>query len=157
MAEDVDPTRTVSATLEVAAPADIIFELIADPSQQPRWDGNDNLAEAPADQRVHGVGDVFTMVLSKGSVRDNHVVEFEEGRRIAWQPADPGEPPAGHLWRWELVPTGAAATKVTHTYDWSQLTDRNRFERARSTTSENLHASLVRLARLAEELAGPPA
>lgn len=156
MAEDVDPTRTVSATLGVAAPADIIFELIADPCQQPRWDGNDNLAEAPADQRVHGVGDVFTMVLSKGSVRENHVVEFEEGRRIAWRPADPGEPPAGHLWRWELEPTGAAGTKVTHTYDWSELTDRSRFARARSTTSENLHASLVRLKRLAEDLAGPP-
>lgn len=100
MAEDAEGTRTVSASLEVAAPADVVFELIADPSQQPRWDGNDNLAEAPADQRVRGVGDVFVMVLSKGSVRENHVVEFAEGRRIAWMPADPGRPPAGHLWRW---------------------------------------------------------
>lgn len=151
MAEDAEVARTVSATLEVAAPADVIFELIADPSQQPRWDGNDNLAEAPPDQRVRGVGDVFTMVLSTGSVRENHVVEFEEGRRIAWLPADPGRPPAGHLWRWELEPTGETTTRVTHTYDWSQLTDGNRFARARSTSSENLHASLVRLARLAAQ------
>lgn len=151
MAEDAEAPHTVSATLEVAATADVIFELIADPAQQPRWDGNDNLAEAPPDQRVRGVGDVFTMVLSQGIVRENHVVEFEEGRRIAWLPADPGESPAGHLWRWELEPTGAAATQVTHTYDWSQLTDENRFARARSTSSENLHASLVRLARLAAQ------
>ena len=149
MAEGAAASRTVSATLEVAAPADAVFELIADPSQQPRWDGNDNLAEAPLGQRVRGVGDVYTMVLSQGSVRENHVVEFEEGRRIAWLPADPGEPPAGHLWRWELEPTGVATTEVTHTYDWSQLTDQNRFARARATTSESLHASLVRLARLA--------
>lgn len=149
MVEDAETTHTVSAMLEIASPADVIFELIADPSQQPRWDGNDNLAEAPRDQRVRGVGDIFTMVLCKGSVRENHVVEFEEGRLIAWLPADPGEPPAGHLWRWELEPTGTATTTVTHTYDWSQLTDENRFARARSTTSENLHASLSRLAHLA--------
>jgi uncharacterized protein YndB with AHSA1/START domain len=142
-------TRTVRATLEVAAPADVIFELIADPSQQPRWDGNDNLAEAPPDQRVRAVGDVFVMVLSKGSVRENHVAEFEEGRRIAWMPADPGQPPAGHLWRWELEPVGEATTRVTHTYDWSQLTDENRFARARATTSEKLRSSLTRLASLA--------
>jgi uncharacterized protein YndB with AHSA1/START domain len=142
----------VSASLEIAAPADVIFELIADPAQQPRWDGNDNLAEAPTGQRVRAVGDVFTMVLSKGSVRENHVVEFKEGRRIAWLPAEPDRRPPGHLWRWELEPTGEATTRVTHTYDWSQLTDRNRLARARSTSSENLLASLVRLARLATQV-----
>lgn len=151
MTEDAEAHRTVSATLEVAATPEAIFELIADPSQQPLWDGNDNLGEAPQDQRVHGTGEVFTMVLAKGSVRENHVVEFEEGRRIAWLPADPGEPPAGHLWRWELEPIGAAVTRVTHTYDWSGLTDSNRYARARATTSQMLLASVVRLARLATE------
>jgi uncharacterized protein YndB with AHSA1/START domain len=148
--------RAVSASCEVHAPAEVVFELIADPSRQPRWDGNDNLAEAPAEQRVHGVGEVFTMVLSTGSVRENHVVEFEEARRIAWRPADPGEPPAGHLWRWVLEPLDGTTTRVTHTYDWSQLTDPKRFERARSTSSEDLRASLTRLARLAEERADRP-
>ena len=156
MSEDTEISWTVSATREVSAPAAVIFDLIADPSQQPRWDGNDNLAEAPTGQRVHDVGDVFTMVLSKGSIRENHVVEFEEARRIAWRPADPGDPPAGHLWRWELEPVGETTTRVAHTYDWSQLIDRNRFERARSTTSEWLDASLARLAALAEDAHQPP-
>ncbi len=151
MAEDAEAGRTVSATLEVSAPADVIFELIADPSAQPRWDGNDNLGEAPPGQRVRGTGEVFTMVLARGAVRENHVVEFEEGRRIAWLPADPGAPPAGHLWRWELEPTGATTTRVTHTYDWSGLTDEKRFTRARSFRPEHLRASLDRLARLAVE------
>ncbi|MPZ73735.1 MAG: polyketide cyclase [Nitriliruptorales bacterium] len=150
MADDGDASGMVKATREVAADAEMIFDLIADPSQQPRWDGNDNLAEAPTSQRVHGVGDVFTMVLTGGSVRENHVVEFEEGRRIAWRPADPGQRPAGHLWRWELEPVGDSTTKVTHTYDWSQLTDENRFARARSTTTDMLQASVDRLADLAE-------
>lgn len=140
----------VSASRENAAPAERIFELIADPAQQPRWDGNDNLANAEAGQRVHAVGEVFTMTTTKGLVRENHVVEFEEGRRIAWRPAEPGQRPPGHLWRWELEPLGATRTRVTHTYDWSQLTDQKRFERARATTADRLQASLLRLAELAE-------
>ena len=91
------------------------------------------------------------MTLTKGSVRENHVVEFEEGRRIAWRPSEPGSPPPGHLWRWELEPLGDSTTLVTDTYDWTELTDESRFARARSTTSDKSAASLDRLAALAED------
>lgn len=142
--------RVVSADREIAAGAARVFELIADPAQQPRWDGNDNLAEAAGGQRVRAVGDVFTMTLTGGNIRENHVVEFEEGRRIAWRPAEPGQAPPGHLWRWELEPIDADRTLVTHTYDWSQLTDEQRLPRARATTADRLQASLHRLAAVAE-------
>lgn len=140
----------VSASREIAAAADSIFALIADPAQQPRWDGNDNLREAPAGQRVHAVGDVFTMTLRRGGIRDNTVVEFEEGRLIAWRPAVRGRQQPGHLWRWALEPIDDARTRVTHTYDWTRLTDRSRLARARATTADRLAASLDRLAALAE-------
>ena len=140
----------VSASREIAAAPEEIFELIADPAQQPRWDGNDNLAEAATGQRVRGVGDVFTMTITVGSVRENHVVEFEEGRRIAWRPSEVGRRQPGHLWRWELAPLGDSRTRVTHTYDWTLLTDGNRLPRARSTTPDRLRASLDRLAAIAE-------
>lgn len=146
----MEASRVVSASREIAAPAARIFELIADPSRQPRWDGNDNLAEAVAAQRVRRVGDVFDMKLTLGTIRENHVVEFEEGRRIAWRPSEPGRRPPGHLWRWELEPIDETHTRVTHTYDWSQLTDKNRLPRARRTTPERLLDSLDRLAELAE-------
>jgi uncharacterized protein YndB with AHSA1/START domain len=142
--------RVVSASREIVAPPGRIFEPIADPAQQPRWDGNDNLAEAPAGQRVRRAGEVFTMTISRGAVRENHVVEFAEGRRIAWLPAEVGKRPPGHLWRWELEPVGASRTRVTHTYDWTQLTDQKRLPRARATTADKLLASLDRLAALAE-------
>ena len=83
-------------------------------------------------------------------MRENHVVEFDQARRIAWRPADVGRDPAGHLWRWELEPIDASSTRVTHTYDWTELTDEGRFRRARETTPEMLQASLERLAALAE-------
>jgi uncharacterized protein YndB with AHSA1/START domain len=140
----------VVASRAIAAPADKIFELIADPSLQPRWDGNANLAEAAAGQRVRTVGDVFTMTLTMGSERTNHVVEFEEGRLIAWLPSEPGKSPPGHLWRWELEPLDDSHTRVTHTYDWSALTDETRLPRARDTTADKLLASIERLAALAE-------
>ncbi len=145
-----DAPRVVSASREIAAAPELIFELIADPAQQPRWDGNDNLAEAAAGQRVRAVGDVFIMTLTGGMVRENHVVEFEEGRRIAWRPSEVGRRQPGHLWRWELVPLGDSRTRVTHTYDWTHLTDHNRLTRARRTTPERLSASLDRLAAIAE-------
>jgi uncharacterized protein YndB with AHSA1/START domain len=150
MTPEHEAARVVSASREIAAGPERIFELIADPALQPRWDGNDNLASAPAGQRVRRVGEVFTMTLTKGSIRENHVVEFEEGRRIAWMPAEPGQERPGHLWRWELEPVGAARTLATCTYDWTQLTDEKRFPRARATTADRLRASLDRLATLAE-------
>jgi uncharacterized protein YndB with AHSA1/START domain len=150
MADDTDVPRVASASREIAASTNRIFEFIADPAQQPRWDGNDNLAEAEPGQRVRGVGEVFAMTLANGAVRENHIVEFEEGRRIAWLPSEPGGRPPGHLWRWELEPLAETRTRVTHTYDWSQLTDEHRLPRARSTTPDRLRASLDRLAEIAE-------
>jgi uncharacterized protein YndB with AHSA1/START domain len=150
MTTDDEVPRVVSASREVAAGADEIFELIADPARQPAWDGNDNLAEAAEGQRVRAVGDVFVMTTTKGNVRENHVVEFDEGRRIAWRPAEPGQEPPGHLWRWELEPLDSARTRVTHTYDWTELTDEQRLARARATTSDRLDASVQRLAALVE-------
>lgn len=146
---DEAPTL-VHASREIAATPQTIFELIADPAQQPRWDGNDNLGHADDGQRVRGVGDVFVMTLKHGQVRENHIVEFDEGRRIAWCPAPPGEQPPGHLWRWELEPLGDGRTRVTHSYDWSKLTDEKRMQRARQNTPEALGSSLDRLATLAE-------
>jgi len=123
MTTEPQEPRVVSVSREISAEPGRIFELIADPAQQPSWDGNDNLAQAPAGQRVRRAGEVFTMTLTRGMIRENHVVEFEEGRRIAWRPAEPGQRPPGHLWR---------------------------FERARATTAGRLQASLDRLAALAE-------
>jgi hypothetical protein len=90
------------------------------------------------------------MTNTTGKVRENHVVEFEEGRRIAWRPAEPGRPAPGHLWRWELQPIDSGHTRVTHTYDWTELTDEKRIPRARATTADRLQASVDRLAALAE-------
>jgi uncharacterized protein YndB with AHSA1/START domain len=145
-----EPERIVSATRVISANVTRIFELIADPSHQPSWDGNDNLASSAPGQRVHHVGDVFKTTLTSGAVRENHVVEFVEGSKIAWCPAEPKRQPPGHLWRWELSPVNAELTTVTHTYDWTALTDSTRLARAQATTAEMLRESMDKLAVLAQ-------
>jgi len=142
--------RIVSASRVISAGAEKIFDLIADPSLQPSWDGNNNLASAAPGQRVRQVGDVFKTTLTNGAVRANHVVEFIEGSQIAWLPAEPGKQPPGHLWRWQLQPINATLTTVTHTYDWTALTDSVRMEKARSTTPDMLRESIDKLAVLAQ-------
>ena len=146
--------RVISATRAMSASAERIFDLIADPSLQPSWDGNNNLAAAAPGQRVREVGDVFKTTLTNGAVRENHVVEFIEGSQIAWCPAEPGKQPPGHLWRWKLEPINSTLTNVTHTYDWTALTDNVRLAKARSTTPEMLRESMDRLALLAQASGG---
>ena len=148
------PDRVVSVSRFISASPERIFELIADPSLQPSWDGNNNLASAAPGQRVRQRGDVFKTTLTNGAVRVNHVVEFIEGSQIAWLPAEPGKQPAGHLWRWRLEPINATLTNVTHTYDWTALTDSTRIAKARATTPDMLRESMDRLALLAQASAG---
>lgn len=142
--------RIVTAERKISIPAAEIFKLIADPARQPQWDGNNNLAHADQGQRIDRVGQVFNMELTNGQRRENHVVEFEEGRLIAWKPAVVGKEPAGHLWRWELEASDDVNTLVRHTYDWTDLTDESRIERARAVTETSLAASVAKLAELAE-------
>ncbi|WP_255316731.1 polyketide cyclase [Nesterenkonia sp. Act20] len=142
--------RVVCARDVIRAIPTVVFEFLADPALQVEFDGNDNLSAAEHGQRVHGVGDIFTMALTNGKVRENHVVEFLEGELIAWKPSTMGEPPAGHLWRWALAATEDGATEVTHTYDWSQLHDQERMARAKSTTSAMLARSVARLKAVVE-------
>lgn len=149
----MSPHTVVTATREIAAPATTLFALIADPAEQPRWDGNDNLAEAAPGQRVRAVGDVFVMTNRNGGVRDNHIVAFAEGREIAWRPAPHGEQPAGHQWGWQLEALPGGGTRVTHIYDYSALPpeQEQRLAKARLMTPAKLMASIDRLAALAEE------
>jgi uncharacterized protein YndB with AHSA1/START domain len=89
-------TQSVSVEREIAAPPEKIFDVLADPSQHPVIDGSGTVKD------TRGVPYAIT----------NTVVEFEEGRRIAWRHI------GGHRWRYELEPVDSG-TRVRETYDWS--------------------------------------
>lgn len=94
--DSIDPVlKVVTAEIEISAPTEAVFELIADPQRQPEWDGNDNLGSAVEGQRVRGTGGSFITTLTKGVDRENHIVDFAEGRLIAWKPSEVGESRSG--------------------------------------------------------------
>ena len=95
--------RIVSATRTIAAPAEKIFEVLADPSQHPVIDGSGSVT-ASKDNPAR---------LSMPYVTKNTVSEFDEGRIIAWHHF------AQFVWRYELVPV-EGGTEVTESFDYSK-------------------------------------
>jgi hypothetical protein len=85
----------------------------------------------------------------------NRVQVFEPPTAIAWQPgyddADDGSLRfGGWTWRYDLAPAGAAATRVTLTYDWSAVPDSIRaYLQFPPFAPGHLDRSLAHLARLA--------
>jgi uncharacterized protein YndB with AHSA1/START domain len=122
----------VTVSRRIAAPADQIFAILADPNRHTEFDGTDMLRGVASGEPISAVGDRFVMNMyfdhfGGPYTMDNHVVEFEPGRRIAWAPAagddktgraDAIGEPVGHRWVFDLAADGDA-TVVTETYDCS--------------------------------------
>jgi Polyketide cyclase / dehydrase and lipid transport len=127
MTDDCPPVRV---SRRIAAPASTIFGVLADPVRHLELDGSQMLRGAVTTAPVTAVGDVFVMKMYFAALGDyemnNHVVEFEQDRRIGWEPASGrGHPEEGGAWgqRWsyELTPDGPGATVVTEIYDCSRV------------------------------------
>ncbi|HVV77237.1 MAG TPA: SRPBCC family protein [Mycobacteriales bacterium] len=134
-----DETGVVSVSRRIEAPAEQIFALLADPGRHTELDGSQMLRGAAGSKPVTGVGDRFVMNMFFDGMggdyaMDNHVVEFEPNRRIAWTPSAADDRvtrnaggeigvPAGHKWSFDLEPDGPGATVVTETYDCTAADD----------------------------------
>ena len=110
--------RTVSGERVIAAPAQAIFDVIADPAMHPVIDGSGTVQSPMAGNPARlQMGSRFGMdmrILRPYRI-SNQVVEFEEGHRIAWSHF------GGARWRYELEPV-AGGTRVRETFDYSQMT-----------------------------------
>jgi hypothetical protein len=131
----MDDYQPVAVSRRIQAPAHDIFQVLANPVRHPEFDGSQSLRGAGSAAMVSGVGDVFVMKMYFPHLGDyemnNHVVEFEPGRQIGWEPeAGRGHPNAapgssdptrwGHRWSYQLTPDGPDATIVTEIYDCSR-------------------------------------
>ncbi len=141
--------RTVSASKVVTAPPEAVFDLLADPSAHALIDGSGTVkgTRAPSGTRL-GLGSRFGMTMRVGVpyAISNEVVEFEEGRLIAWRHF------GGHRWRWELEPV-EGGTKVTETFDWSTARSPVALEVMR-IPARNARAIRATLDRLEAHLSG---
>lgn len=109
--------QTVSARTTIAAPADVVFAIVADPHQHPRIDGSGSVravVDGPDRLEKGATFHVSMKLFGLPYKITNHVVEFEPDRRIAWRHF------GGHRWRYELTPTADGGTEVVETFDYSR-------------------------------------
>lgn len=118
---------SMSASRIIAAPAKMIFAVLADPRRHKETEPGDWVRDAITKDPITGVGQVFKMnMFHPGAggdyVMHSRVTVFEPDRSIAWDPGQPdehGNPRVGGWrWRYDLEPR-EDGTVVTLTYDWS--------------------------------------
>lgn len=145
----------VSRERFIAAPPEVIFDVLATPALHSVIDGSGTVKGAqPRGPERLGLGARFGMEMNMAVDYKilNTVCEFEEGRRIAWRHF------YGHVWRYILEPaTGAAGTAGTRvTEQWDARTVRGRVLLRLAGYLRRHPASIDRtLARLDGHVAGP--
>jgi uncharacterized protein YndB with AHSA1/START domain len=120
----VDRDDVVTVERIIPAPPEKIFELLADPRSHRKFDGSQTVRDSKNAPARLSLGAKFDMAMKMGFPYSmtNEVIEFEEGRRIAWQPrpaARLARSFGGRIWRYELDPAHDG-TRVRETWDISQ-------------------------------------
>lgn len=118
------PVKQVSVTRFIAATPEAIFDVLADPAKHPIIDGSGSLKKVKGNPGRLELGSRFSMgmkIIFNYSIK-NTVVEFEEGRRIAWRHF------GRHIWRYTLEPV-EGGTEVTETFDWAPAISPGMIER----------------------------
>ena len=124
--------ETLEASTTIAAPAEAVFAVLADPASHPAIDGTGWVTKALDTAPLTAAGQLFRTAMYHANHPDgsyemvNRVVAFEPQQTIAWEPgqdaAGTGTPDfGGGIWRYDLARTGPSSTDVTLTYDWSAV------------------------------------
>lgn len=152
--------NVVTVEREIAAPAEKIFDLLANPAKHSVIDGSGTVKQARSSPSRLAKGATFGMSMRIGVpyAMVNTVVEFEEDRRIAWQPhlAGPlGRVVGGRVWRYQLEPT-AQGTLVRESWDISRDPLRGFLKRGPmpKRTRENMEKTLERISKIVSSTAG---
>ena len=106
-------SKIKAASIIINAPISTIFELLANPSMHPVVDGSDSVKSVINGPQRLFLGAKFSMNMKIGVKYriTNRVVEFEEGRVIAWQHL------GRWIWRYELKEITPTQTVVTESFD----------------------------------------
>ncbi|WP_295016859.1 SRPBCC family protein [uncultured Micrococcus sp.] len=145
---DAGPHR-VAYRHTVAAPAEELWAMLADPHRHHEVDGSGTVQATVVGPHRLAAGDRFTVAMRKFGVpyrMTNTVTEAEASRVIEWRH------PAGHRWRWEFLDAGEGVTEVTETFDYSHLPEAairaHELARTPQANARGIRASLTRLAAL---------
>jgi uncharacterized protein YndB with AHSA1/START domain len=151
VSKDVETVERV-----IPAPPEKIFALLADANRHQDFDGSGTVKAAhDGTPKKLQLGSKFGMnmrvVMPYSMV--STVVEYDENKRIAWQPR-PAYPIAnrfagGRIWRYELEPV-PGGTRVRESWDITQeaALTRPAVRQARGKTREAMEKTLERLEQL---------
>ncbi len=154
-----EPSDVVSVERVIAAPADRIFELLADPGRHHDIDGSGSVRDAKSDAGRLQMGSKFgmRMHLAIGYSTTNTVVEFDDGKRIAWKTGPEGIQGrffGGRIWRYELDPAADGGTLVRESWDISQekgpMKALLRMSKPKEHTRASMEKTLANIATLVE-------
>ena len=108
--------RIIAGSVDIDAPAEVVFAILADPRQHSRIDGSGSvrqILEGPDRLSKDATFGMDMKLFGLPYKIRNTVVEFDEGRRIAWRHF------GGHRWRYVLEPVDGG-TRVTEAFDYSR-------------------------------------
>jgi hypothetical protein len=123
--------ETMKTAATVNAPVEVVFDVLADPTNHAAIDGTGWVRQSLDGNRVTASGQVFRMAMYHENHPDkdyemaNRVEVFDPPRAISWQPGQGPDDDSlefgGWFWRYDLKPVGQSQTEVTLTYDWSAV------------------------------------
>lgn len=110
--------RKVSRSVEVQAPAAELFDIVATPRRHGDLDGSGTVHETVKGPERLAQNEKFSVKMKMYGLPyriTSTVTEFDDGRVVEWRH------PLGHRWRWQLEPLSESSTRVTETFDYSQI------------------------------------
>lgn len=145
-----NPNDVETVERVIPAPADQIFALLADPRRHPEIDGSGSVRHVKESPERLQLGSKFGMGMKLGIPYSmvSEVIEFEDGRRIAWQTRPPSPIGArfggGRIWRYELEPV-VDGTRVRESWDISEEKVKAIVRPARKRTRTAMEQTLARI------------
>ncbi|MDV3127411.1 SRPBCC family protein [Mycobacterium sp. 21AC1] len=155
---------TMRTARTIAAPAETVFAVLADPTTHQAIDGTGWVRESLDGKPLTEAGQVFRMAMYHDNYGGMHyeianrVEIFQPPRAIAWLPGQGSDDDnlefGGWIWRYDLEPVGDDRTEVTLTYDWSAVPQATREHIGFPPfDGQHLDNSLQHLAELAQDRA----
>jgi uncharacterized protein YndB with AHSA1/START domain len=145
----------VSVERVIAAPADRIFALLADPHRHHEFDGSGTVRKPSHAPDTLALGSEFGMNMHfhVPYAMKSRVIELEQDRRLAWQTLPPlrfaEKLAAGRIWRYELEPV-EGGTLVRESWDISKESPLTKpmIRRMADATAQSMARSLERIEQI---------
>ncbi len=137
----------VSRSVEVAAPVEELYALVADPRRHRELDGSGTVRDNVKAPVKLAVGSKFSMKMKLYGLPyriTSTVTALKPNEVVEWRH------PMGHRWRWEFEALSPTLTRVTETFDYRDGAVKNKlkyYERigARKANTAGIEATLAGL------------